>query len=924
MKLKLFTFLLLLIHTINFAQQNLQSTASIDNFKNTHTNISELRKSILNSDGTSYLFGTQDATYSTMDVYVIKLNQSLDTLWTHIISTPDGKSIDEFKNAEVDSNGNIYVHSANFIYADFYQTDSKHFVTKLNSNGTLIYRKSLEDVANENNEPNNYVTTNYSHLFSHLDDNNEFVFVYTAHSPTSKITFFKFAPNNTTSIIHRTDLLAYNPATDPFGYFVNFFYSQGNYYYTSGVKQASQGNPHINRLNKMLSQGFLTLDITPYVGTNQILLNPDIKDLKNDHQGNTLYFNFDKYNFTSSFFSIITNDSLQILGSYNDSVKLNKFDSSYILPNGNLRIFSRSTPMSNTFLPKKLTETVISTNGNVLLDTVYQNFSAVDLLNINSTSNAVIKTNSVEIVDNDWNIIKQYNGINLNRINRIKKYGTDYFVYINKLGFVSDLFQNEFDYITTCTFKLTDNVTIYPNFSYQGNGSANCWYEGVSTLLNDGSRVLFYNCSKGSSITSMGTLNEHKTFVKRVDNNLNPIWDNNLDLSLGSNIIKDNNDAIYFWTQTPNYWIIAPYPIYYYLNKMNADGTFAYKLQSSQFNNIFIKDDFLYSTFIENNEMIVNKYNKNTGSLIQTFSIPQNRLINQYIDSNDNVYFYFGKENSTQYGYNNSIVIYKNFIQIAEVFMGNDFGIPIMSKVDPFTKSIFFGSHQNLTSVYKIFKVNTDGTKQTITTPTQYNPIEEINNSVYFKDDNKLYQINKNTLNIDNEIPIMFQSRFIKKDDNLIHLVHGNILLNVYNENLQNIGSFNLEDNDFSYLYFTDDNKIHQFQEVSKRYLTQALPRWMISRMKLYDYNEVTLSTENDFEQINNTIKVFPNPSSDIVNINVENDTIITVEVYSVNGKYIRTHVELPLNISYLDVGTYFLKITTKNKKVYFSKIIKK
>lgn len=919
MKLKLLIFLLLFIQTISFAQQNLHSTASIDNYKNTHTNISELRKSILNSDGTSYLFGTQDATYSTMDVYVIKLNQSLDTLWTHIISTPDGKSIDEFKNAEVDSSGNIYVHSANFIYADFYQTDSKHFVTKLNSNGTLIYRKSLEDVANENNEPNNYITTNYSHLFSHLDDNNQFVFVYTAHSPISKITFFKFAPNNTTSIIHRTDVLAYNPATDPFGYFVNFFYNQGNYYYTSGVKQASQGNPHINRLNKMLSQGFLTLDITPYVGTNQILLTPDIKDLKNDHQGNTLYFNFDKSNLTSSFFTITTNDSLQLLGTYNDNTKKNKFDSSYILPNGNLRIFSRSTPNNTLNQPQKLTETIINTFGSVILDTIYQTFSAVDLLNINSTSNAVIKTNSVEIVDNDWNVIKQYNGINLNRLNSIKKYGTDYFVYNSKWGYKSNLFQGYIDNISSHAHKLIDNVTTYPQFSYQGEGSAHCFYGGVTTLLNDGSRVIFYNCNKGCSLVP----GESVDYVKRLDSNLNELWDITLDEMINTNLIHDDNNAIYFGSQSPQYWITGPYPVYYYLNKMNGDGTFAYRLSSSQFNNIFIKDGFLYSTFIENNGMVVTKYNKNNGSVIQTFSIPQNRLINQYIDNND-VYFYFGKENPIQYGYNNSIVIYKNFNQICEVFMGTNFAIPMVSKVDPITKSIFFGSHQNLTSVYKIFKVNTDGTKQTITTPIQYNPIEEINNSVYFKDDNKLYQINKNTLNIDNEIPIMFQSRFIKKDDNLIHLVHGNTLLNVHNETLQNIGSFHLEDNDFTYLYFTDDNKIHQFQEVTKRYLTQALPRWMINRIKLYDYNDVTLSNENNLEYVQNIIKVFPNPSSDIININVENDIVKDVEVYSVNGKYIATHIELPINISYLNTGTYFLKITTKSKKVYFSKIIKK
>src|SRR5690554_5845550 len=197
MKKKLLLSFLFFIVNILSAQQ-LQSIASIDNFKNIHTNITELRKTIQDSDGSSYLFGTQDVNYSTMDVFVIKLDQDIDTLWTHIISTPEGKSIDDFQNAEVDSNGNIYIYSRNFVNANFYQTDSKHFITKLDSNGTLIYRKSLEDVATENNEPNNYTTTNFSYLFSHLDDDNRFVLVYSAHSPLPKITFFRFAPNNTT------------------------------------------------------------------------------------------------------------------------------------------------------------------------------------------------------------------------------------------------------------------------------------------------------------------------------------------------------------------------------------------------------------------------------------------------------------------------------------------------------------------------------------------------------------------------------------------------------------------------------------------------------------------------------------------------------------------------------------------------------
>lgn len=920
MKLKLSILLFLLIQVRVLSQQNLQATAFVDNYKNTHTNISDLRKSILNSDGTSYLFGTQDATYSTMDVYVIKLNQNLDTLWTHIISTPDAKSIDNFNNAEVDLNGDVYIHSSNFVNDNFYSTDSKHFITKLNSNGTLIYRKSLEDVANENNEPNNYTTTNYPYFFSHIDINNEFVLVYAAHSPTSKISFFKFNPNNTTSIIHRTDILPYNSATDPFGYFVNFFYNNGNYYYTSGVKQASQGNPHVYKLNKMLPQGFLSLDITPYVGTNQILLNSETKELKSNSQTNTLYFNFDKYNFNSSFFTIITNDSLQFLGNYHDTNKLNKFDSSYILPNGNLRVFSRSTPLSSGGQVQKLTETIINTNGNVILDTVHQNFSAVDLLNINSTSNAVIKTNSIKIVDNDWNVLKLYNNISVNRINNVKKHGNDYYIFYNKWGYQSNLFQGYIDDISTNVSKLIDNATLYPHFIYQGKGSAYCLFRGITTLLSDNSRVVFYNCNKGCSFVP----GESVDHIKRLDVDLNEMWDVTLDEVINTNLIHDNNNTLFFGSQSPQYWIIAPYPVYYYLNKMNSDGTTAYKLLTSQFNNIFIKEGFLFTTAIENNEMVVKKYNKDNGTLIQSFTIPQNRLINQHIDSNDNVYFYFGKENPIQYGYNNSIVIYKNFVQIAEVFMGTDFIIPQISKVDPNTKSIFFGAHQNSTSVYKIFKVNIDGTKQTSNTSNEFYAIEEINNSIYFKNSDKLYQINKNTLNIENEVPISFTSKFIKKDSNLIHTIFQSPTVTVFNENLNNIGSFNLEDDDFTYIYFTDDNKIHQFQEVTKRYLTQSLPRWMVNRIKLYDYNQVLLNIDNDFEKIDTKIIIYPNPTSNIITIEADNLKIKEVGIYDINGKLLAIHKNTSFNVSQLNSGVYLLKILSEENNAYYTKFIKK
>jgi hypothetical protein len=82
----------------------------------------------------------------------------------------------------------------------------------------------------------------------------------------------------------------------------------------------------------------------------------------------------------------------------------------------------------------------------------------------------------------------------------------------------------------------------------------------------------------------------------------------------------------------------------------------------------------------------------------------------------------------------------------------------------------------------------------------------------------------------------------------------------------------------------------------------------------------------------NNHIKVYPLPSSDLINIELsnENSTIKRIEILDVSGKilntyelnYISTKEKLSLNINALDNGIYFLKMSGDDF-VYSRKIIK-
>ncbi|MCK5857436.1 MAG: T9SS type A sorting domain-containing protein [Bacteroidales bacterium] len=79
--------------------------------------------------------------------------------------------------------------------------------------------------------------------------------------------------------------------------------------------------------------------------------------------------------------------------------------------------------------------------------------------------------------------------------------------------------------------------------------------------------------------------------------------------------------------------------------------------------------------------------------------------------------------------------------------------------------------------------------------------------------------------------------------------------------------------------------------------------------------------TEVGFENFNNNtkLKLFPNPSNDIVNIDLSKiEKLVTIEICDVNGKLVLSRdfdnaKNIKLNISNLDGGVYYIKVRTIN-----------
>ncbi len=92
---------------------------------------------------------------------------------------------------------------------------------------------------------------------------------------------------------------------------------------------------------------------------------------------------------------------------------------------------------------------------------------------------------------------------------------------------------------------------------------------------------------------------------------------------------------------------------------------------------------------------------------------------------------------------------------------------------------------------------------------------------------------------------------------------------------------------------------------------------------------EISVVSTEDEKKSNQEIKVFPNPTLDIITIKIINDfkTGMKYNLYDDNGKILISKVintkEIKIKMGSYSYGTYFLKLLDKTKEIKTFKIIK-
>lgn len=80
-----------------------------------------------------------------------------------------------------------------------------------------------------------------------------------------------------------------------------------------------------------------------------------------------------------------------------------------------------------------------------------------------------------------------------------------------------------------------------------------------------------------------------------------------------------------------------------------------------------------------------------------------------------------------------------------------------------------------------------------------------------------------------------------------------------------------------------------------------------------------------EFDSTNNPLLIYPNPSSDVVNVDVTDQNIRTTSVYNSSGALVhQSQGQKVVSIAHLSAGVYFFMVTTETGNTFVKKVIKK
>ncbi|WP_435132069.1 T9SS type A sorting domain-containing protein [Formosa sp. A9] len=914
MKRKILLITLITFH-IQIFSQDLLTPINKESFGlNNHTNRDISYFSNLDSNKNTIIVGTTEKDSTFTDIITTKLDNKLNLVWQKHLSINTDLSYDIPIKSFINSHNELYILGR----SSFNRSNSNGlvFVAKYSEEGELMFTKTIGNI-----DGSDYV--DYRYLDAELNEDDTLNLVYAPvenqSEQSNKFIFLKIS--NQGDILNSFNLEIKQHGVkgiikDEKYYFLISEFNETDFTYSyKFYKIQNENNISVIEIT----------DSTFLDCINYAVITKDVK-LNIDNEENCYL----------TCHNVLKKDS-------NKNINLSKID------NSNTFVYSTNTSDTENYF---LIGSFINAQNKIIVVANNLNTDSIDFISVDENNLLQTRTNTdsylgtgfKENEDNTFFITTSNSNIRLfsNELTEVKSFNTSNsyqlvdFLKIDEqsISTIGTSFEKMFpdsDYFTQLDIhseKLNDTQVLH-NYLFSGIGTSSAFQQRV-IIDNENNYLVLVTEKMGPEYLGIGGTNPplNKRIIK-YDSNLNKLWESEVPEHIFNLINHGGRDIIFFIDSSNNLYLNLPrkgdtYGLGYSLYKVNPKGDFEFINTSHIADKFYANENSIYlahNYFLYEDSSKLYVLDKNNGNLKEEIDVGHEEFLDIF-SIGDDIYFYTYEAIS-----NNSpelIYLYKNGVKINTKNLPRNFGM-YRYEIDN-DGTLFFATEYG--GDRRLNKIDINNSY------SYYNTSDEIIKFKRFTNGNIfLYLDDNSTLILDENLNFITNGdTFDSPNPHLMayenYLLFGTAFENsvrVINDNGEVINYFSVEGSLNNWYSQIDNqgnliltgksgNKIYTFNEYS----------WF--RGFIHNYGNLSsILNIDDFTigNVENDLRLYPNPTSNILNIKTNNKIIDKIILYDISGQKIKAYYKSPINLKELKTGLYIIKIYTDSGEALTSKVIK-
>ena len=473
-----------------------------------------------------------------------------------------------------------------------------------------------------------------------------------------------------------------------------------------------------------------------------------------------------------------------------------------------------------------------------------------------------------------------------------------------------------------------NSTQVLNTYSYSGIGTSKAFQQRV-IIDNDNNYLVLVTEKMGPGYLGGSNPPLNKRIIK-YNSDLVKLWEVEIPDNIFNLVNHGGRDIDFFIDNANNLYLNLPrtgnnYGLGYDLYKVTPSGSLDFINNTYVVDKFSGNDDYIfmasnYFSYEDSSKFYV--LDKITGNLINETEVAHEKFIDIFTSGDD--YYFYTYESIT----NNTpdfINLYKNGVKQYTRSLTDNYGIYPYHIDDNGT--LFFST--NYGPENRLNKLDIYNNFSFYNTVTDIIGLKAYNNGNIF-----LFLDNDNTLILDSDLNLFSNGESIAVTN--IHLMaHGNyILLGTYYDN--NIRIINANGYVIKHLY-TQSGNLHNWYskfdnegnlilvgQDNNRISTFNEYGWARGFIHSFGTIDNRLGTEDiDVTNLNDELRIYPNPTSKDLNIEIKNKSIESITVFDLSGKQLQTFSESKIDLSRFDSGIYLLTIITTAQHIINTKISK-